>query len=73
MFRCVLLSLLCLSACATTPKGSVGRCPGSNMTACLTTEECSYDESGNCMRCICQDAYLPPDRVLTPGQPPLQR
>jgi hypothetical protein len=65
--------LLVLVACATAPKGTVGRCPDSPQVACLTTENCEYDAANNCNRCICQDAYLPPDRVLPPGQAPIQR
>jgi hypothetical protein len=65
--------VLLLCACASTPKGGVGRCPGSNQTACLTTENCEYDGSGNCMRCICQDAYIPPEQVLPPNGAPIQR
>ncbi|MFT3838306.1 MAG: hypothetical protein QM723_15085 [Myxococcaceae bacterium] len=65
--------LLLLAACATTPKGSVGRCPGSNQTACLTTENCEYDAADNCNRCICQDSYIPPEQVLPPSGAPIQR
>ncbi len=71
MLRLALLLSLC--ACASTPKGSVGRCPDSVQTACLTTENCEYDAAGNCMRCVCLDAYLPPDRVLPPSGAPIQR
>lgn len=67
-----LLPLLC--ACATAPKGTVGRCPDSVQTACLATENCEYDASGNCNRCLCEDNnYIPPERVLPPSGAPIQR
>ncbi len=67
-----LAPLLLLLGCVTTPKGSVGRCPDSLQTACLTREICSYDASANCNRCRCEDPYLPSNRPLDPNQPPFQ-
>ena len=69
-----LLIPLLLAACATTPKGGVGRCPGSNQTGCLTTEKCSYDASANCERCICEDTgFIPDNQMPPPNQAPFPR
>ncbi len=69
--RLFTVCLLLLAACATT-SGGVRRCPGSNQTACLTREICSYDSADNCNRCRCEDAYLPPSTPVNPNQPPVQ-